>query len=242
MTPKSGSSTGRHVVKNDFDGTDYMSGCNVPRGEDASKWMQIATLRNPATRAFASYEEMFVRRLGNLKHIPAPFQAFMKPFEGFLYPNYSAMFDKPAEVAKLTRAYERFMKDWDGKTVFDMHLERQVLYNVRRDASIPGRATSRHLSLVFDTHKMQEAFEWLAIEKNLDHTPKVIRGRAYPRRMNVSDVSDEAMQAMCRFYALDFCCLNYELPAACVHASVGHRVRCRWRREGAESLIETVVV
>jgi len=241
MTPKSGSSTGRHVIKNDFDGIDYTSGCVVPRGEDSKQWMQIATLRNPASRAFASYEEMFVRRLGQLDHIPAQYHAFMKPFEGFSYPNYSAMFDKPAGVAMLTRAYEQFMRDWDGQ-VFDMHLERQVLYNVRRDAS--GRISSKHLSLVFDTHKMQEAFEWLAMQKNLDHAPKVIRGRAYPRRMNVSDVSDEAMQAMCRFYAIDFCCLNYELPPACLSAPTGQRVRCRWKKDKTNEgdLIETVIV
>jgi hypothetical protein len=142
------------VVKNDFDGVDFTHGCQVPRGEDASQWTQVATLRNPVSRAFASYEEMFVRRLGFKDKIPDAYRRFMEPFQGYSYPNYSALFDQPAGVARLTRAYEQFMRDWDGRA-FDMHLERQVPYNVRRHGSAGGRLSSKHLSLVFDTHKMK---------------------------------------------------------------------------------------
>jgi hypothetical protein len=70
--------------------------------------------------------------------------------------------------------------------------------------------------------------------------PQVIHGRAYPRRMNVSDVSDDAMQAMCRVYAIDFCCLNYELPPACLRAPPGRRVLCKWLEKGGERLIDSV--
>jgi hypothetical protein len=73
----------------------------------------------------------------------------------------------------------------------------------------------------------------------LQKKPKVIRGRAYPRRLNVSQVSDEAYQAMCRRYKEDFCCLNYALPPQCLRAK-SERVRCKWVQDGKK--MEAVVV
>lgn len=96
MTPKAGSSTGRHVVKNDFEGVDHEVRCRIPEGENESEWIQMAVLRNPTTRAFASYEEMFVRHLGRVQHIPERFRRFMIPFQDFIYLNYSALFDNAA--------------------------------------------------------------------------------------------------------------------------------------------------
>lgn len=241
LTPKSGSSTGRHVVKHDFEGVDYHHerDCHIPQEGDSEEWLSMAVLRNPATRAFASYEEMFVRKLGNPDAIPSTTRRFMEPFRGWIYPNYSALFDTTDGVRKLNLAYEQFMEDWDGKA-FEMHLESQVAYNVRRHA-VDGKISSNHLNLVFDTHSMEQSFAYVAARVGLSKTPKVIRGRAYPRRLNVSQVSDSAMQAMCRHYKEDFCCLNYVLPSACLRASQANtRVRCKWAAE--ESKIQAVIV
>jgi len=246
MTPKSGSSTGRHVIKNDFGGVDHFSdsACRAPSGPDHDHWIEVAVLRNPSTRAFASYEEMFVRRLGSPEMIPVNSRAFMEPFRGWLYPNYSALFDTVEGVRKLNDAYEQFMRDWDGKA-FDMHLESQVAYNMRRRPGVSNRHSSDHLRFVFDTHSMEESFHQLADMVHLGKKPRVIRGRAYPRRLNVSNVSDEAFQAMCRRYRDDFCCLNYPLPKQCLrNVPTGRRVRCKWTvPEGeTEPFIEPVVI
>jgi hypothetical protein len=244
MTPKSGSSTGRHVIKNDFNGVDHMHGCDGTHYSNTN-WTQIVTLRNPTTRAFASYEEMFVRNINTypINHIPREFRQFFTPYEKFQYPNYSAMFDHAQGINQLTRSYEQFMRDWDG-TVFDMHLGSQVSYNLRR-TSKNGRPNANHLTYVFDTHNMDEAFQSLAQQVGLGKKPRVIKGRAYPRRLNVSDVSAEAFQTMCRIYAVDYCCLNYELPMKCLNAPIGNRVRCRWVKEDKAQqldMIETIIV
>lgn len=239
LTPKSGSSTGRHVIKHDFGGVDYHhdKDCRVPRTENRSEWIEMAVLRNPATRAFASYEEMFVRRLGSLHSIPASSRRFMKPFVGWEYTNYSALFDDPVGVAKLNLAYEEFMEDWDGGA-FDMHLESQVAFNLRKQPS--GRVDASHLDWVLDTHSMEASFALAAQRAGLPRAPKIIRGRAYPRRLNVSLVSDSAFQAMCRRYKDDFCCLNYVLPPPCLRASLPNtRVRCQHLEDGG---IQAVIV
>ena len=236
LTPKSGSSTGRHVIKKDFGGVDYNheSQCRVPKGEE-EEWITMAVLRNPATRAFASYEEMFVRRLGNLRMIPSHLQRFMKPFEGWEYKNYSALFDTVDGVALLNEAYEKFMQDWEGDA-FDIHLERQVAFNVRRQEN--SEIDSRHLNFVCDTHAMESSFATLARNVGLEKQPKVIRGRAYPRRLNVSHVSDQAYQSMCRIYKEDFCCLNYVLPPQCLKAhEMNTRVRCKWDGDRLEAVV-----
>lgn len=241
MTPKSGSSTGRHVIKNDFEGEDHLSerSCLPRNGEN---YIQLAVLRNPTTRAFAAYEEMFVRRLGEPELIPKKFRAFMEPFRGWIYKNYSALFDNVEGVRKLNDAYEKFMEVWDG-TAFDMHLDSQVMYNVRKNRA-KNRHDARHLAFVFDTHAMEESFEVLARMVNLGKKPRVIRGRSYPRRLNVSNVSDRAYQAMCRIYKDDYCCLNYELPPACLRDDIpkGQSVRCKWINVNGERLIQSVLV
>ena len=233
MTPKSGSSTGRHVVKADFEGKDWTHARDCQRATLLRGWLNFATLRNPTTRAFASYEEMFVRNInqqdkGQGHSIPPRFEAFFRPYEanGFTYRNYSAMFDDPQGVARLTRSYEQFMRDWDG-TMFDVHLGSQVSYAFVRDPTT-GLPSAEHLTRVFDTHNMEAEFVDLAKRLGLPKRPRVIKGRAYPRRLNVSDVSDDAFQRMCEIYAVDYCCLNYELPPACARAPPAKRVWCRW--------------
>ena len=243
LTPKSGSSTGRHVIKNDFEGVDYSSDqmCKIKDEKERPNWIEVAVLRNPATRAFASYEEMFVRRLGNPEHIPQNCRGFMEQYKGWIYTNYSALFDTSEGVKRLTRSYEQFMRDWDGQA-FDMHLDSQIAYNVKRQG-INRRPTARHLDFVFDTHTMENSFEIIAKKVGLKKRPRVIKGRAYPRRMKVSDVSDEAFQAMCRRYRHDFCCLNYPLPKQCLqNVPAGQAVQCKWVEVDSELLIDAVVV
>ena len=54
-----------------------------------------------------------------------------------------------------------------------------------------------------------------AISKSL------IRGRSYPRRFNKSKVSDESVRRVCRYAALDYCCLNFEMPKQCRDGAAG---------------------
>ena len=231
LMPKSGSSTGRHVMKHDFDATER-GGC---KHMDLSAYFRFAILRNPVSRFFASYEEMFVRRLGKLDLIPKKFRAFMKPYEGFEYKQYSAMFDDPAGVTQLTRTFEEFMGLWDGNP-FDNHLSLQV---PSLADPITGRISG--IDMVFDTHKMEESFGEIAKRVGAAE-PRIIKGRAYPRRMNVSDISAEAWRQLCRIAAVDFCCLNYPLPAQCLEPTPA--VQCRYRSAGrgaADLLVEPVV-
>jgi hypothetical protein len=88
------------VIKNDFGGVDYAHDRDCRAPDDS--WLSIAVLRNPATRAFASYEEMFVRRLGVPEMAPVNARTFMEPFRGWVYKNYSALFDTVEGVKKVS--------------------------------------------------------------------------------------------------------------------------------------------
>lgn len=43
----------------------------------------------------------------------------------------------------------------------------------------------------------------------------VIAGRSYPRRFDAGRVSDGAKRRVCELTLIDYCCLNFPLPAAC---------------------------
>lgn len=231
LLPKSGSSTGRHVMKADFEAKEYSTGTckEFLRGSrnifstSSSKTITTVSMRNPVSRFYASYDEMFVRKLRHQELIPKQYVRFMKPFWGWDYDKYAELFDTKEGVRKLTEAFETFVEDYDGISPFDSHLTLQMpMISSKKGFAIP-------FDYIMDTKNMQESLESIA------HTvgapvPEVIRGRSYPRRFNVSSLRKETIKKICKLSLLDFCCLNYEMPKECLEIDipVGQRPRCEW--------------
>lgn len=230
LVPKSGSSTGRHVMKYDFGGKDIYSCPSSQRdvsGFDTNNkqpYFIFTVLRNPITRYYASHDELMVRKLGFKEHIPPEFSAFMEPLRGKTYDqHYKFMFDNKEGIEKLTWSFNQFVRDWNGYDAFDNHLTLQT--PMLSSHLVEGKV--RTLDMVFDTHLMEESFNKVA---EIVHAPKpksIIAGRAYPRRFNVSAIAPEVMEKICKLSSIDFCCLNYELPEFCKNLPEGHRVACR---------------
>mmetsp|Transcript_17058 Transcript_17058/g.33286 ORF Transcript_17058/g.33286 Transcript_17058/m.33286 type:complete len:378 (+) Transcript_17058:32-1165(+) len=235
---KSGSSTGREVATKTFGGRD-MQNCKR-RAADIKNYYTVAFVRNPITRFFASYEEMFVRTLGNHR-VPKQFDVFHADLEN--YKAYERIFCGPdadlprrgqkkpcdqvltRETGELAHRFERFVKAWDG-TMFEQHLGFQAPVLSSNDGK-PFR-----LDFIGDTKHTDE--HWQQIGKHLN-VPKVevIRGRAYPRRMNITYIQTETYERICRLAAIDFCCLNFELPPQCANAGVS----CEWEEHDGEDRI-----
>jgi len=235
---KSGSSTGREVATQQFAGKD-MQRCHG----QYDHFYQVAFVRNPITRFFAQYEEMFVRTLaGKGPKVPEKFNVFHNDLPD--YKSYERIFcGKDADVPRtrqlkpcdqvlsrekgeLSSRFEKFVEVWDGH-VFEAHLAMQAPILSKRQT---GRC--HKLDFIGDTKHTKEHWEQIGQHLGVQNV-KVIRGRAYPRRMNISFISTKTYERICRLAAIDFCCLNFPLPPQCEHAGVS----CRWKNIGGEKSI-----
>ena len=213
MIPKSGSSSGRHIMKHHFNAKDKTS-CRPYMGGDESI-LTITSVRNPLSRFFASYDEMFVRVLASQHRIPTKYRSFFKPFEGRNYSTVEPMFNTKGGVDILTNAFETFVDGYDGETVFDQHLSPQMpfLWDNRNERPFP-------VQWAFQTKSIAPVFEEIALKLGLD-PPKRIDARSYPRRFNITALKDETIQKICKLTSIDYCCLNIQAPPQC-------DIKCKW--------------
>lgn len=124
---------------------------------------------------------------------------------------------------RLTKSFERFVQDYDGKIIFETHLSLQIPLLFNRE----GEAIQ--VDVVAETHEFDEFFQKLSVKKGFKMS-KVIRGRAYPRRFNVTALKRKTLWKICRLASIDYCCLNHVLPPECLELGIPHgeAVRCRW--------------
>jgi len=92
ILPKSGSSTARHMMKYDMNGTEitnYKLCYKLAAQKDITVF---AGVRNPTTRFYASYDESFVRQLGFTEKVPEQYREYVKHYEGWNYKQYEKLF------------------------------------------------------------------------------------------------------------------------------------------------------
>ena len=130
------------------------------------------------------------------------------------------------ENGTLAARLDRFVQDYDGRSPFDVHLALQVpmLSNI-----VDGRSlfiTELHNTTNSERDWNNIAKKYIgeeAILKNAEKNKKkgvsasggVIQGRSYPRRFNKTIVGIETEKRICQLTLLDYCCLNFPLPAVC---------------------------
>lgn len=192
LIPKSGSSTGRHLFKHELGGID------IPCSSVPKNTTMIATLRDPYKRFMSSYDEAFVRHLGRPRDVPVRYRFPFLQFDGLTYPEYEKLFNTKV----LDQAFEDFVMDYDGKQVFDTHLQLQHTGIEKYGVKLYGS-----LSWIMDN-----VLQSLVPDKELEY----IKGRAYPRRFNVNNLTDKTIEKICWLVREDYCKLNIELTKPCV--------------------------
>ncbi|KAL7478663.1 hypothetical protein ACHAW6_004415 [Cyclotella cf. meneghiniana] len=253
MLPKSASSTARWMMENVFNATDAPlsgAGYELQFGGDYDNYTTLTFVRDPLSRFYSSYDEVFLRYGPWMKHRKG--RAFRKyaaldhPFP-YLYENmtewqdYQESFCPSAlgmnrrectesdtfENGTLAKRFERFVWDYDGISPFDLHLHLQVPHLSNRHTGRPKR-----IDEIYHTSSAITDWEYIAdfYGESIPDEGE-FQARSAPRRFNTSLVSLETKQRICQLSAIDYCCLNLKLPEECdrsevdIFCSLEHRAR-----------------
>ena len=118
--------------------------------------------------------------------------------------------------------FEQFVERYDGLEPYDIHLHLQVPHISNK---YTGRA--RRVDEIYSTDSNNTIKNWDSVVswygKSLPEDG-VYNARSKPRRFKTSLVSTTTKQKICRISAIDYCCLNIELPTECrdmgIHCSL----------------------
>lgn len=231
MVPKSGSSTARHMLKTYFKATETtksLQPIDFQKGGDMEGVEVLSFVRDPLSRFFSQYDEAYVRT--------APWQStqthpFPYIYDGIhSYSEYEDVFCPPstrenkssrkecifkpsAENGTLASRFEKFVRDYDGRDPYDIHLVLQVPF-----LSSPN-GIAFHVTQIYNTTDSESGWKRIAKQflgsEDVIETGKVIEGRSYPRRFNSKLVSEATQQRICELTLIDYCCLNLPLPEVC---------------------------
>ncbi|KAL7547689.1 hypothetical protein ACHAWF_010990 [Thalassiosira exigua] len=239
MLPKSGSSTGRFMMKHEFDAVERQTNVNAIEHV-------IAFVREPTSRFYSQYEEAYARTApwhsAQNKYqegggTPHPFPGL---HEGFAtYHDYEDAFCPPStrkhrreciyrptqENGTLASRFSRFVRAYSGRDPFDVHLALQVPL-----LSDPSAGRAVKITELYNTADAEREWqlvakrylgEEVALEKaaaanrEAKESGGVIKGRSFPRRLDKALVEQGTERRICELALLDYCCLNFELPQAC---------------------------
>ena len=248
MLPKSGSSTARYMMNEHFAATERPMSLRRP-GEEGGKMEVITFVRDPLSRFYSQYDESYVRtapwKNGQNPHYVDPntgVQAVPHPFP-YLYENMTSYDDyedvycpintrksrrdckqeETKEDGTLASRFEQFVRDYDGREPFDVHMTLQVPMLMSNDG-VPLRVTQIYNTADSDGAWRRIAREFLGENATLLGGQEggdggggggVISGRSYPRRFNSDLVSVETQRRICELVLIDYCCLNLPLPDVC---------------------------
>lgn len=235
MIAKAGSSTCRKLMGDTFEATERQCGNNAADiGTDNDSMHHFTIFREPSSRFLSSYQEAVQRdfHANHPNNVPPEYKdSFVEPIKHLTLKD---LYETDDGSAAFMYAIEKFMKTYDGRVPFNGHLRLQLprLYNPKSQRTIP-------LDAVFDTKTMQQNFEALAQQVDATKPEEVIR--AYDRgdrRINMTSLSMASRREICQLAAIDYCCLNYELPPECEDS-----VQCQWTHKPDivdELLIDTI--
>ncbi|KAL9190252.1 hypothetical protein ACHAXT_007463 [Thalassiosira profunda] len=241
MLPKSGSSTARYMMKDVFHAKETrlnLQHQSFAAGGVSEGVEVLSFVRDPLSRFYSQYDEAYVQAAPWQKNSPyyadpdAKKRREEHPFP-FIYDNLHSYKDyedafcppstrknrnecahrKSAENGTLAARFERFVREYDGRDPFDVHLTLQAPMMSSKDG-LPLRMTQIYNTTDSDGGWRRIARQFLG--ENATFGDKgVISGRSYPRRFKSELVSGETQQRVCLHTLLDYCCLNLPLPEVC---------------------------
>jgi hypothetical protein len=233
--PKSGSSTAKYMLKDHFDAKEVrksLQQIDFNAGGKMAGVEVITFVRDPLSRFFSQYEEAYVRTAPWVSKQSHPFPYLFENINSYLEyedvfcpphtrkdpQNRKECIDKPtAENGTLASRLERFVRDYDGRDPFDVHLTLQVPM-LSSQNGIPLYMTQIYNTTDADNAWRHIAREFIGPNSTLAKSGSqeaVIEGRSYPRRLNNKLVSVDIQRRICELALLDYCCLNLPLPEIC---------------------------
>ncbi|CAK9016516.1 Hypothetical protein SCF082_LOCUS13232, partial [Durusdinium trenchii] len=231
MVPKSGSSSGRKMFDKFMGGKEKnMHACSLDIFHSPNNTIETVTaVREPLSRWWSQYGEVILRTLGKVHKIPEQYLSPKRAMLGNIsYSKYVRLFKTEQGREFVRDMFEDFMELYDGKHVFDIHLNLQtiMLWDFTRRVPVPVK------HMMHTENITKEIYE-LASRAGFGPLPKeALELHSYKgkRRFNTTLVKVPTVQKVCRLMALDYCCLNYELPPECRDPGIpkGQRVKCEW--------------
>jgi len=266
--PKSSSSTARHVVQDFLEGDDARMKHDDMEDKVHNKgYSMISFVREPSNRFYSSYDEAFFRMgpwMGSgpiVRDKPRVRKAYFDNkykvekypylYEGFttidhfrkMYcPEELLAIDRPLDCnlvpsiddGNLAHRFEQFVRDYSGLDPFDVHLNLQMS-NLVFPTGEPFPVT-----ILYNSTEAEKGWQEVAKQRGLTIPDgEMTHGRKITRRFNVSKVSDATKRKICGILALDYCCLNIELPLECRGDDNGEEdeaVYCAMERRNVETM------
>lgn len=217
-------------------------------------YLKLTFVRDPVSRFFSSYEEMFVRtfkwetkaRTGTL---PNKFKFIHEGINS--YQDYEDIFCPPEtrpkrgnvhlqcnqvpsrENGTLVARFERFAQLWDGVYPFDVHLKLQapLLSDITTGDPFP-------IDVIYNTTVAAKGWREVATSKGLAFPKELKKARGYPRRLNLTKVTDAAKLRICKIVTVDNCCFNLPLPDVCAQNDAADSFCALERRPGGDHRVK----
>ncbi|CAB9528861.1 expressed unknown protein [Seminavis robusta] len=233
MIGKAASSTCRSIMNETFQADDM--GC-LPEEETAvnDNMFRFTFVRDPYSRFLSAYRQAFLISFKRGRKTPVPekyYPSFKEPFENMTISDYLHLFERARGQQKMKSAMQNFILAYDAEFPFDGHLRLQV---PRLAAIETGR--TRRLEGIFDTKDIDEQFAQIASMVNAPPPPRSLKVHVRDKEVQIdaTDLTRRLRRKICQLSAIDYCCLNYELPEACKGA-----VQCQWKAapENPEELL-----
>ncbi|KAL3777778.1 hypothetical protein HJC23_008895 [Cyclotella cryptica] len=268
--PKSASSTGRHVIQDFMEGEDRrLSHDDLINLVNEEGYQLISFVREPLNRFYSSYDEAFFR-IGpwmgdgdivrdkprvrkwyhNNKHkmdkYPYLYEGMrtLDDFRAMYCPSKILRMKNPLKCndvpsiddGNLAHRFEQFVRDYNGLDPFDVHLNLQV-------SNLVFGVTGEPLPVSVLYNASDAEREWREIAKVREveiNDGDITHARKISRRFNVDMVSKETKRKICKILALDYCCLNLELPEVCRidNEEDVNGVYCRMKEVDGKVIIE----
>lgn len=231
MVGRAGSSTCRHIMQNFFNATEKR--CFDSDMVESNGFLRFTFFREPVSRFLAGFQQT-LKLSFRRKSVPErPYKSFREPFRNTTdMRQFTQLLETDEGNQVATGALQQFILEYDGTEPLDGHMALQIS---RFACQTTGR--TRRMEAVFDTLSIDQEFQNLA---NLVGAPQPEILHAHERRRSIdaTNLTLKERQRLCQFVALDYCCLNYELPEECKDA-----VQCQWTQRPEfpdELLIEAV--
>ena len=242
--PKSASSTARHAMFDFLEGKDYSLPFDLMMKLVTNhNYTMISFIREPSSRFYSSYDEAFYRMgpwMGEgeiarkqpnlrLQYLSVKYKVDKYPYlyEGMKEMNDYRKMYCPKEVldtgvymecddydsiddGRLLKRFEQFVHDYDGIEPFDLHL------NMQTTTLIYESGKPLPITTLYNASEAVKDWQEIASQKGVTISDGEMKhGRHQSRRFNVSKVSEDTQQKICKILALDYCCLNFKLPEVC---------------------------